>query len=190
MCSGPFSGEVSGERVCPRCIELDPVFSHGRALFQLKGCGRTLVHVLKYAKGNYLAADLARLIQRVPRCEDFLRGAVLVPVPLFPRKERSRGYNQSTVIARAWAQSVPGCEVQNILRRIRATPSQTGLSREYRFSNVKNAFAISKKAVLDADTQYILIDDVFTTGSTLNACAQVLRDAGARSLGVAVLSHG
>lgn len=59
-----------------------------------------------------------------------------------------------------------------------------------RVENVKNAFAIRKKALLDPETRYILVDDVFTTGSTLNACAQVLRDAGALSVGVAVLSHG
>ena len=169
---------------------MKPAFSEGRALFQLKKKGRALVHVLKYAQGKYLANDLGRLLYRAEGFASFLRGAVLVPVPLFSKKESKRGYNQSSVIAGAWAKEVANCEVREILLRKRATPSQTGLSRVERVNNVKNAFAIRKKALLDPETRYILVDDVFTTGSTLNACAQILREAGAHSVGVAVLSHG
>lgn len=190
VCGVPFSGTIEGGRVCSQCVDLEPAFSRGRALLQLKGRGRGLVHVLKYAKGEYLAPDLGRLLRCVEGFEVFIQGAVLVPVPLFSKKESKRGYNQSSVIARAWAREVKSCEVQDLLLRKRATPSQTGLSRVERVENVKNAFAIRKKALLDPETRYILVDDVFTTGSTLNACAQVLRDAGALSVGVAVLSHG
>jgi len=190
VCGVSFSGMIEGRRICSQCVDLEPAFSQGRALLQLKGSGRELVHVLKYAKGEYLASDLGRLLSNVEGFEAFLRGSVLVPVPLFSKKESERGYNQSSIIARAWASQVQNCEICEILLRKRATPSQTGLSRVDRIDNVKNAFAIRKKALLDPETRYILVDDVFTTGSTLNACAQVLRDAGALSVGVAVLSHG
>jgi len=114
-----------------------------------------------------------------------------VPVPLHPTKQRERGFNQSEKIAHMLAAATDGrSEVKNLLLRNRYTQTQTRLNQTERHRNVKNAFALAPNTVLFSNKQYILVDDVFTTGSTLNACASVLRDAGATRLKVVSIGHG
>ncbi len=190
-CGFPFFGVLAGPRECPHCAELTPAFEQGKTLFLAKGPGRALIHELKYHSGSYLFRDVGQMLERAPEYVGFLRGAHLVPVPLHPVKLRERGYNQSERIARALAARVGGdCRVDCLLERVRFTRTQTRLNRAERDKNVKNAFALAPAAVVIPDQTYILIDDVFTTGSTLNACAAVLRRAGARHLQVATLGHG
>jgi ComF family protein len=135
--------------------------------------------------------DMAVLIRETPGLPDYVRGAVLVPVPLHPRKERERQYNQSRLLAQLFAAAGgPGTRVAEPLRRIVDTPTQTALDRKTRQANLKNAFALRKGAGINPADRYVLIDDVFTTGSTLNACALVLRRAGGVNLDVVTFGHG
>jgi len=189
-CGFPFFGLLAGPRVCPHCIELDPLFDEGKTLFLAKGPGRGLIHELKYKSGFYVLRDVKRMMERSPGYLSYLEGAVLVPVPLHATKLRERGFNQSERIARILAQASRAEGVQNLLERPVFTKTQTRLSRSARQQNVKNAFALAADAVVIPELQYILIDDVFTTGSTLNACAAVLREAGAQQIKVASLGHG
>jgi ComF family protein len=134
---------------------------------------------------------MAVLIRETPGIPDYVRGAVLVPVPLHPRKEREREYNQSRLLAQLFAAAGgPGTRVQEPLRRVLDTPTQTALDRRTRQGNLKNAFALRKGAAITTNERYVLIDDVFTTGSTLNACARVLRRAGGVNLDVVTFGHG
>lgn len=182
---------LAGPKTCPHCSELNPVFDEGKTLFLAKGPGRALVHELKYQSGFYVLRDIERMVHGAPDYVDYLSGAILVPVPLHPDKERERGYNQSDRIARALARATDSrSKVENLLRRTKFTLTQTRLNREDRHRNVKNAFALAPDAVVVSEQQYILVDDVFTTGSTLNACAAVLRKAGAEHIKVATLGHG
>lgn len=127
----------------------------------------------------------------VPGYADYLSGAILVPVPLHPRKQRERGYNQSLLLAESAVQVVEGqAIVEQLLCRVIDTRSQTLFDRSDRQSNLKNAFAMAPGAVITPGQHYLLIDDVFTTGSTLNACAAVLRRAGALNLDVVTFGHG
>jgi ComF family protein len=130
-----------------------------------------------------MAADLPEVVEHV-------RGAVLVPVPLHPARERWRGFNQSALLAKAFARelSVAGCA--GLLERARNTATQTRLTREERLRNMRNAFALKAGAELRADLTYIVVDDVFTTGSTLNECCRVLRRSGAKTLKVLTFAHG
>ncbi len=189
-CGFPFLGRMAGPQTCPHCAELDPVFDCGKTLFLAKGPGRSLIHELKYSSGSYLFRDIGQMLEGSPHYRDYLAGGTLVPVPLHPDKLRERGYNQSERIARALAARVPDCRVELLLQRVRYTETQTRLNRAARDKNVKNAFALAAGAVVEESENYILIDDVFTTGATLNACAGVLRQAGARQLKVATLGHG
>ncbi len=191
ICGHPFSGDVHGERCCAHCAELDPAFRQGRTCILLKGPGRSLVHALKYHRALQVLEDMAVLIRATPGMVDYVRGAVLVPVPLHPRKEREREYNQSWLLARLFAAAGgPGTRVAEPLRRVADTPTQTALDRRTRQANLKNAFALRKGADINAAERYVLIDDVFTTGSTLNACATVLRRAGGLNLDVVTFGHG
>lgn len=190
-CGYPFHGMLGGPRVCPHCVELDPVFDEGKALFLAKGPGRELVHELKYQSGFYILRDIERMARRAQNYIDYLSEAVLVPVPLHAVKLRERAYNQAERIVEALARATGGrSRVEKLLLRTKYTQTQTRLNREDRHRNVKNAFALAGDAVVIPDQQYILVDDVFTTGSTLNACAAVLRKAGAERIKVATLGHG
>lgn len=189
-CGYPFFGMVAGPRACPHCEALDPVFDEGRTLFLAKGPGRALVHELKYKMGTYVLEDVQTLIRNTGYFLEYFENAILVPVPLHPTKLRERGYNQSELIAQAIAAASGARGVANLLGRRAYTQTQTRLSRAARQRNVKNAFALADDAAVMADYSYIIVDDVFTTGSTLNACAAVLREAGATRLKVATLGHG
>lgn len=189
-CGYPFFGMIAGPKVCPHCAELDPVFEQGKTLFLAKGPARSLIHELKYKAGFYILRDIETMIASAPYYKAYFQDAVLVPVPLHSTKQRERGFNQSQLIADSLLCATPANDLQNLLLRPVYTQTQTRLSRSARHQNVKNAFALAPDAVVIPDQTYILVDDVFTTGSTLNACAAVLSDAGAQHVKVATLGHG
>jgi competence protein ComFC len=190
-CGYPFWGAMAGPKVCPHCCELNPVFDQGKALFLAKGPGRSLLHELKYHNGFYALKDLAQMVATTPHYLEYIQNAVLIPVPLHPAKQRERGFNQSEKLARMLANATTGSSrVENLLIRTVFTQTQTRLNQAERHQNVKNAFALTPDTVLIPDKQYIIVDDVFTTGSTLNACACVLRKAGATQLKVVTIGHG
>jgi ComF family protein len=104
--------------------------------------------------------------------------AVLVPVSMHPRRQRERGYNQSALLARELSKLWTIALEVDALRRVRDTPQQALLSAEERRHNVKDAFVVKQAGVFMGKT-ILLIDDVVTTGSTINACAEALKSAGA-----------
>ena len=189
-CGYPFFGMLAGPRICPHCTELDPLFEQGKTLFLAKGPARSIIHALKYQSGFYVLEDVKVMIAKIPSYKNYFDGAILVPVPLHPTKERERGFNQSLVIAKSLNDATMSKDLQNLLVRKVYTQTQTRLSRTARHQNVKNAFALASDAVVIPNQTYILVDDVITTGSTFNACAAALREAGATQIKVATLGHG
>lgn len=190
-CGHPFFGVVEGERLCPHCEGLAPAFQEGRTAVLLKGAGRALVHELKYHRGMHVLRDIETVFRKAPHVLELARGAILVPVPLHPRKLRERGYNQSELVAECLARAAGGgATVQQLLRRTVDTVSQTHHDRRTRQLNLKNAFALADGVPISAGHSYLLVDDVFTTGSTLNGCALVLRKAGCTRLSVVTFGHG
>ena len=189
-CGYPFFGMLAGPRVCPHCADLDPLFDQGKTLFLAKGPARSIIHVLKYQYGFYALEDVKAMIAKAPYYKNYFDGGILVPVPLHPTKERERGFNQSLMIAKSLNEATAAIDLQKLLVRTMYTQTQTQLSRAARYQNVKNAFALASDAVVIPNQTYILIDDVFTTGSTLNSCAAVLLEAGATQIKVATLGHG
>lgn len=162
--------------VCPRCRRRPRQIERGRAIGNYDGALRAIVHALKYEGRRSLARPLARLMQA--RGGDVLDGAdFAVAVPLHRSKRRLRGFNQAADLARHI-----GLPVVDALARIRATPSQTGLPASQRHRNMKTAFAATARAARIAGSIVVLVDDVRTTGATLEACARVLKDAGVREV--------
>jgi len=136
---------------------------------------RSIVHALKYDARRSLARPLAALMRQHGR--DLLDGAdYAVPVPLHASRRRERGFNQAADLARHL-----GLPVVNALRRVRRTPSQTGLPAAQRHRNVRDAFHAADVRRL-ANTIVVLVDDVCTTGATLEACARTLKAAGVREV--------
>jgi ComF family protein len=130
------------------------------------------VHALKYDGRRSLARPLGLRLARAG--SDILAGAdLVVPVPLHRSRRRARGFNQAAEIARHL-----GLPVTDALRRVRATPSQTDLPAARRHANMRNAFAMRWRADVGG-RRVVLVDDVSTTGATLDACARALMDAGA-----------
>jgi ComF family protein len=156
-----------------------------------RGPARALVIELKYHRGLHVLADMREVFRRSAAVMDCARGGLLVPVPLHPRKLRERGFNQSALLAEALAAAAGGgaC-LAHLLRRTVDTPTQTALDRPGRRANLKNAFALAARRRLDPRQHYILVDDVFTTGSTLDSCARVLRRAGCLNLDVITFGRG
>lgn len=190
-CGHPYYGVAEENRLCEHCEALVPKFGEGKTAILLKGPGRGLVHAVKYHHGLHVLEDVVALMRRAPGYADFIRGKILVPVPLHSRKARERGYNQSQLLADCAVQAVDGeARIAALLVRVVDTVSQTQFDRATRQQNLKNAFALAPGAVITPGHHYLLIDDVFTTGSTLNACAAVLRDAGALNLDVITFGHG
>jgi len=144
------------------------------------------VHALKYEGVRVLAAPLGELLAQ-RWVQDPLPVEVIVPVPLYRLRLRQRGYNQALLLARELATrlSLPLCA--DVLQRVRNTRSQVGLSRRERWENVWGAFQCSADAF--AGARVLLVDDVCTTGATLEASAAALREAGARSVWALTLAR-
>ena len=157
---------------CPRCRRSPREVDRARAIGAYDGALRAIVHALKYDGRRSLARPLGRLMRE--RGADILAGAACaVPVPLHPSRRRHRGFNQSADLA-----CHLGVPVRPALRRIRATPTQTGLPAARRHRNMRDAFATTRSARELRGAVVVLIDDVSTTGATLEACARVLKEAG------------
>jgi ComF family protein len=161
---------------CPRCRRRPPFVARAAAVGTYDGALRAVVHAIKYEGRRSLAKPLARLIQQ--RCHGVLEGAdAVVPVPLHPSRRRSRGFNQAFDLARHL-----GPHPVRALARTRATPSQTGLPAAQRHRNMRRAFAPAWRTPSLAGKVVVLVDDVMTTGATIDACARVLMEMGAREV--------
>jgi ComF family protein len=169
---------VSGPR-CARCADRPPMVDTARALGAYTGTLRELVHALKYHGRRSVAPRLAALVRA--RCGAVLAGAdAVVPVPLHRRREWTRGFNQADAIARELR-----LPVWRLLRRTRHTAPQSTLAAPERRPNVRGAFALRRslwsgwRRTALSGACVVLVDDVSTTGATLDACAEVLKAAGA-----------
>jgi ComF family protein len=140
----------------------------------------TIVHHFKYGKKTRLAQMLGQAMAAIIKSDFYLRQAdTLVPIPLFWWKQLRRGYNQAALLAQVISQET-GLHVVPALGRIKNTRTQTKLSEAVRRDNVYNAFRVNRADV--KDQIIILIDDVLTTGATMNECARILKDAGAKQV--------
>jgi len=169
----------SVDAAIPCAFGVSDAVADARAIGLYDGALRSVIHALKYEGRRSLAKPLADRIR--DRCRAVLQGAdLIVPVPLHASRRRQRGFNQAVDLSRRL-----GLPVARTLRRVRATKSQTELSEPERRSNVRAAFAPSRRPWIRrrvAGRIVVLVDDVSTTGATLNACAAPLLDAGAREV--------
>jgi ComF family protein len=148
-------------------------------VFEKEGSFQHIAHALKYSGIQSLGLELGRRLGEVINAWD-LRADALVPIPLHKRKLRERGYNQAELIARGVSTSTKIPVRAGLVGRKRFTQTQTALSSEERQKNVRGAFELNISDFSQIrDRTFILIDDVITTGSTIEACARELRRAGA-----------
>jgi ComF family protein len=180
---------------CGLCQRLHPPFERAVAYGSYDGGLRDLIHLLKYQQVRPAAAVLGRMLaETIIGVETTLPPGLIavVPVPLHVRKRAQRGFNQSELIARAALKQLGGPErfqmLTGVLVRRRETESQIGLTRHQRRENLRGAFAVADPERL-AKRNVLLVDDVFTTGTTASECARVLRRAGAHRIWVATVAR-
>ena len=149
---------------------------HIGSLFRFEGLVRHAILQFKYYQFTALASSLASLMAEYVRARS-LSVEVLLPVPLHPRRLRSRGYNQSSLLAKELGRLVDLPVEENCLRRVNNTPPQAKADAETRRNNVAGAFSCCGGQV--RGRRFLLVDDVCTTGATLNACAIALKETGA-----------
>lgn len=161
-----------------------PVFGRARAAVVYDDVARRLVHALKYYDRHEVRRPLARLMIRAG--SELIDGAdVIVPVPLYPLRQWARRYNQSGLIARDIARMSGRPLAPRSLLRVKATRSQVGLNDSQRRRNVRDAFTVPASAIETVGgRRVLLVDDVITTGATLDACAEACFKAGAEAVDV------
>jgi ComF family protein len=163
---------------CPACRRYAGPLAGIRAARVYEGALRKAVHAFKYRHRRALAGPLAHLVAEELRARPLLV-ELLAPVPLHPYRERERGYNQSDLLARALGEAV-GIPVVGCLERARETGVQAELSAVERRDNVRGAFRCADPAAVSG-RRVGVVDDVCTTGATLEDCARALREAGSSS---------
>ena len=183
-CGRVFDVLALGADICARCREQPPAFERARSCWIYEGPPRLAIHRFKYNRRYAMAPRLAQMMAQTPAARAMLcdwQPDFLAPVALHSSRARARGFNQSALLARELGAlfDVPALE---LLKRTRRTPPQVGLSLKERRANVRAAFDVDEALWQNrnlAGARILLIDDVFTTGATLNECARVLRRAGA-----------
>ena len=198
ICGEAVNSFQNGEELvlCGMCRRARPGFVRAYAYGSYNAELRGLIHLLKYQQVKPAAEPLGRLL--AASLNDFqaerMDPILVVPVPLFRAKERQRGFNQAEMLSRAAIKhlsrgSLPRFELHpGNLQRVRSTVSQTGLTSHQRRKNVRGAFALRRPQLVQGRS-VLLVDDVYTTGTTLNECARVLRSVGAEKVWVATVAR-
>jgi competence protein ComFC len=189
-CGLPYPGDLTAPFECANCREMELHFSSARSAVVARGIVREAIHRYKYQRALWFEPFLADLLIREARPVlheqqwDFI-----VPVPLYPVKQREREFNQAERLARHLSAATGIPLEQKLLRRVLPTATQTLLTREQRAANMRRAFAADGHARLDGE-RIVIVDDVFTTGATTSACAKALRAAGAGDVCVWTVARG
>lgn len=190
VCSQPFAGAITSEFTCSNCADREFHFDCAVTRFMSRGVVREFIHRFKYEREFYLRHPLADWAAEAfldPRLSaepfDFL-----VPVPLHSARQREREFNQAQALAELLAKR-SGTPLYPALKRVRYTTTQTRLDRSERMQNLRDAFRVRHPARV-LRRHILLVDDVFTTGSTVDECARVLRKAGAASVRAITVARG
>src|SRR5947208_1017105 len=188
-CSEPFEGAITSAFTCANCAHRTIHFDAAVAAYRGRGIVREIIHEFKYGRQIHLRHLVARWL-RAALDDDRLCALhfdVIVPVPLHPTRQRERGFNQASLLAELLSAQTSS-PARPFLERIRYTTTQTALDRSERMENLHNAFRLRKNADVRG-LRVLLVDDVLTTGSTLNECARILKRASAFSVHAATAAR-
>ena len=196
-CGMMFVSREGEDHLCHTCITQNRVFTKARSLGVYDQTLMTIIHAFKYGGKIQLAGPLSMILLNVLlshwRADEI---DLVVPVPLHPKRFRSRGFNQACLPVRKWPellrqrgqkewkiQIVPDA----LIRKIWTRP-QTGLNKKERRQNIKNAFHLQNEDAI-REKRVLLVDDVFTTGATVHECAKILKKGGAKTIDVLTLAR-
>ena len=190
----PGGKRIPAGRTCRSCRAKSSIYAFLAPLNYEDGVVRGLIHSLKYRHLHPAGKILGEMLANYLRSWGFLTSAqarssvILTAIPLHPARERVRGFNQSVLIARGLAGKLNLELEEEALGRVKKTKPQTGLNSEERKKNVWESFAILKPGLVKGKT-IVLVDDVATTGATLEEAARVLKGAGAQRVWAVTVAH-
>jgi ComF family protein len=176
------------EEYCKDCGERTHYFDAGRALYEYTSVNRALYRLKYSGRAEYAETFGEELAFYMKDFLQEIKPDALIPVPMHPKKERSRGYNQSVLLARAVGAYTNIPVYENYIKRIRNTAPLKLLNPEERLNNLKKAFILTENGV--KLKVVVIIDDIFTTGSTINEMSKVLRLAGVQKIYFLTLAIG
>lgn len=175
---------------CFDCSRHPHFYKQGIAVFGYDACIRKAIYEFKYKNRRDKAAFFAKFMaEALEEKHEFWKTDILVPVPIHNKKKKERGYNQAEVLADAVAVQSGFVVKKDLLYRTRATLPQKELTNQQRYLNLKAAFAVDEKQCAGI-SRVILIDDIYTTGSTIDHCARMLRAAGVSEVYYAAIAIG
>ena len=188
-CAEPYARHAPGEFLCSNCAGRRWSLGRVRAAYRAVGTVREVILRFKYQREYFLRPWLGRWMRdgfRRYYAEE--RWDALIPVPIHPDRRKERGFNQSSEIA-GWLGAKVGVKVEEGLVRVKATPPQARLRRAERLRNLRGALALAP-GFDPRGRRLLLCDDVFTTGATADACARVLKQAGAEEVAALTVARG
>ena len=188
-CGVPFAPMQGADHLCEECVLSRPPFSVARSLGAYEGTLLDAIHLFKYHGKISVGEALGRMMAQAPyhslTIGDY---SVVIPVPLHPKKLRERGFNQSLVLARQVSKQISIPLDFFALRRTVHTEAQVKLSGHKRRKNVRGAFEVKDPNRIEGQ-RILLVDDVYTTGSTVRECSKILMKSGAQEVAVLTLAR-
>lgn len=165
-------------------------FSTHMYLFKYEGIIRNKIISYKFNDKPYLYKTFCEIFVKNKKvCEFLKKYDIIISVPMYKKKKNQRGYNQSELIAKETAKKVENIEYRNdILIKIRNTAKQSSLNKEQRKENLKNAYVVNNNEYI-LNKNILIFDDIYTTGSTANECAKMLKEAGAKDVGILTIAR-
>ena len=190
ICGDPVDGRVDHAFVCFNCSQTAPHFDMARSAVRYRGLMKDFLRDFKYNNALWLRRDLVRLLVSCLSVDfDMDRIDAVTFVPLYPTKQRHRSFNQAELLAERLAKCIRKPLLKGCLRKVSSTSTQTHLTAHERAANVRGAFEARRASRLEG-RGLLLVDDVMTTGATVNECARSLKSAGAQSVFVVTVARG
>lgn len=189
VCGRFYHLRTDRSTICGDCLKERPSFEKHRAAGHYTGTLRQMIILFKYRQHESLKSPLAGLLLKNSEAKKILEGVdLIVPVPLHPARQKERGFNQAELLAEELSRRVRLPVARGVLVKTRKTLAQVSLEAEERKRNLTGAFRVKKPGKI-AGRVILLVDDVFTTGSTCRECSGALLEAGAREVRVLTLAR-
>ena len=172
------------DKRCLNCYNKMFAFNKLYSYFKYDDVLKNLIRKLKYEDSPKIGEGLGIIVGKKLKVDINLENAYFIPIPLHIRKKFSRGYNQAYFIAKGLVKETNGRLLDGVIKRVKYTETQTKLNRTMRVENLAEAFSINEKKIgkMDKNAMIFIVDDIFTTGATINSCAKKFKEAGFKNI--------